>query len=121
MKKQHAELFHAELRSRDPAGTGTFVAEALGWTVHDTPSPDFKIFETPGGFEGHIAPLPETDSEPSAVNYVLVEDIAAAEKRIVASGGALVGMRREAPGRGLYVTFEMPGGIRMIAWQNRDS
>lgn len=116
--RKHGQLFHAELRSADPAGTGKFVAEALGWTVHDTPNPDFKIFETPGGFEGHIGPVPEEDSSPSAVSYVLVTDIAAAERAIVQSGGTLRGKRQEAPGRGLYTSFEMPGGIRMVAWQN---
>jgi len=56
--KQVGQLIHTEIRSSIPSATAAFVANVLGWTVVYTPSPSHKIIETPGGFEGHIGPVP---------------------------------------------------------------
>ncbi len=117
-KEQFGRIFHTEFRSDDSAATAEFFAKAFGWTIQDTPHPAYKLFDTPGGFEGHIGPVPEEDGAPSAINYILVECIETAEQAIIASGGKLITPRGEAPGRGFFTGFEAPGGIRLVVWQH---
>jgi predicted enzyme related to lactoylglutathione lyase len=116
----YGKLFHSEFRSNDPVATAEFMDGVFGWTVTDTPHPAYKIFETPGDFEGHIGPVGESEAAPSTTNYILVEDIGTAEKAVEAAGGKLLGQRGEAPGNGYYTPFEAPGGITMMLWQNLD-
>jgi predicted enzyme related to lactoylglutathione lyase len=117
---QFGKLFHSEFRSSDPAATAAFMGDVFGWSVTDTPHPAYKIFETPGDFEGHIGPVVEADPVPmpATTNYILVEDIGTAEKAVEAAGGKLLGERGEAPGNGYYTPFNAPGGITMMLWQN---
>jgi predicted enzyme related to lactoylglutathione lyase len=117
-KNQYGKLFHSEFRTSDPAATAAFMGDVFGWTVMDTPHPAYKIFETPGDFEGHIGPVDEPEAAPSTTNYILVEDIGTAEKAVEAAGGKLLAGRGEAEGQGLYTPFEAPGGLTMMLWQN---
>ena len=87
------EIFHVEMRSSNPKATAAFLKAAFGWQVTETPNPDFVIFDTPGGFEGHIGPVPEAENSPSTLNYIKVEDIAEAEARIEEAGASLQGTR----------------------------
>ena len=113
-------VFHTELRSSDPSRTGAFLAEVFGWTVTDTPHPDYKLFDTPGDFEGHMGPVPDQDGGPSATNYIQVEDLEAAEAAVTRGGGQILVPRQEAPGRGVYTWIEIPGGIPAVLWQHLD-
>lgn len=112
------QIFHTEMRSIAPAQTAQFLADVFGWHVTDTPHPSYKMFDTPDDFEGHIGPVPEQDAGPSATNYLLVADIAAAETAVVEGGGTILVPRQEASGRGLYTWIEIPGGISMVLWQH---
>ena len=112
------QLFHTEMRSEAPSKTKAFLSQVFGWVLQDTPHPDYKLFETPGGFEGHIGPVPAEDKQPSATNYILVDDIEAAEHSVTEGGGEILAPRGEAPGQGYYTYFKEPGGIQMVLWQN---
>ena len=115
---QYGKLFHSEFRSADPAATAAVMGSVFGWTVTDTPHPAYKLFETPGDFEGHIGPVDESTVFAATTNYILVEDIGTAEKAVEAAGGKLLAERGEAPEQGYYTPFEVPGGITMMLWQN---
>lgn len=117
-KEHFGRIFHTEFKSGDSAATAEFFAKAFGWTIQDTPHPAYKLFDTPGGFEGHIGPVSSEDNGPLATNYILVECIETAEQTIIANGGKLLTPRGEAPGQGFYTGFEAPGGIRMVVWQH---
>lgn len=117
-KEHFGRIFHTEFISGDSAGTAEFFAKTFGWKIQDTPHPAYKLFDTPGDFEGHIGPVTNGDSVSSATNYILVECIETAEQSILANGGKLLTPRSEAPGQGFYTGFEAPGGIRMVVWQH---
>lgn len=109
-------LFHTEIRSSDPPATMRFLKDAFGWQDMASPSPVHFILDLPGAGEAHIGP-PSTGESPSAVPYVLVEDLDVAARSITSSGGEVTEGSQETP-QGRYLTFRAPGGPAMIAWQN---
>lgn len=113
-----SEIFHIEIRSTAPERTAEFLRAAFSWSITGTPDPNLSMFDTPGGFEGHIGTIPDGDIGPSTLNYIRVKDIEEAEKKIVEAGAKLLSERGEAPNMGYYTYFEIPGGVKMVLWQD---
>lgn len=111
-------LFHTEIRSSDPPATMRFLEGTFGWSSVASPSPVHFILDLPGPGESHLGP-PSEGEAPGAVPYILVADLDAVERTIVANGGEVIVAGQEAP-QGRYLTFRAPGGPQMIAWQNPD-
>jgi predicted enzyme related to lactoylglutathione lyase len=65
-------IFHVEVRSQDSAQTSRFFEGAFNWPMVSPGGPYFA-FDTPGDFEGHIAPIDAAgEGSHNAVAYIEV-------------------------------------------------
>ncbi len=112
----NGKVFHVEVKSEDSAATSDFFRSAFNWTMM-SPGGGFFMFDTPGDFEGHIGPLGD-EKAPATVAYLEVDDVEAAEKTVVASGGRTLTPISEAEGQGRFFYFQEPGGSTWVAWQH---
>src|SRR5205807_5173994 len=55
---------------------------------------------------------------PGSMNYVRVDDLDAASRKIERAGGAIVLPRVDIPGMGSFFWFRIPGGPILAAWQD---
>ncbi|HEY5898626.1 MAG TPA: VOC family protein [Burkholderiales bacterium] len=116
-------VVHWELMSRDPAKVGDFYARAFGWKVTHMPQIDYRMVET--GAQGAMAGIgggivkPDRE-EPWPGNtllYILVDDLAAYRKKIVAAGGRIHVEAQKVPGMGKFCLFTDPEGRMMGLWK----
>ncbi len=109
----------AELASTDPAATRRFLENVFDWKFESfkTPMGEYLSFRTPDGGAGGVRPT--QPKEPSvSTNYVMVEDLTSAERRIRDEGGIIVLPRTDVPGMGSFFWFRVPGGPVMACWQD---
>ena len=52
------------------------------------------------------------------MNYVRVDDLDGASRKIVRAGGEIVLPRVDIPGMGSFFWFRIPGGPILAAWQD---
>ncbi len=110
-------IAHTELASTDPKATRDFLSQVFEWRFQTvkTPQGEMIAYETPGGIEGSIRKTSPEES-PASLNYVLVDDLNAAEKKILASGGEIVLPRVDVPHMGSFFWFKIPGGPVLACW-----
>jgi predicted enzyme related to lactoylglutathione lyase len=65
-----------------------------------------------GGLTGPMDGVP-----PSTLNYVLVESVDAAVKKIASHGGKIVLPKQEIPKVGWFAIFQSPGGNTLAVFQ----
>lgn len=109
----------AELASTDPAATRRFLEKVFDWKFESLKMPmgEYLSFRTPDGGAGGVRPT-QPKEQPESTNYVMVEDLASAEKRIRDEGGIIVLPRTDVPGMGRFFWFRVPGGPVMACWQD---
>jgi len=109
----------AELSSTNPAATRGFLEKVFGWRFEAVQFPmgEYLSFEAPGGGQGGIRPA-QAKEPPGSLNYVRVQDLDAARKRIERAGGEIVLPRVDVPGMGSFFWFRVPGGPILAAWQD---
>ena len=115
----HGTMAFAELSSTDPAATRGFLEKVFGWRFESVKFPmgDYLAFEAPGGGRGGVRPAGAKEV-PGSINYVQVEDLDAARKKIERAGGTVVLARVDVPGMGSFFWFRVPGGPILAAWQD---
>lgn len=111
-------IVHTELVSDDPAATKKFLTDVFDWKFEKTSTPagDYFMLEAPGGGRGGLRGAGDAES-PIATNYVLVEDLDAAQSKVEKAGGKIVLPRTDVPGMGSFFWFQVPGGVVMACWQ----
>ena len=109
----------SELSSTDPAATRNFLEKVFAWRFRSVKFPlgEYLSFEAPGGGRGGIRPV-QAKEIPGSMNYVRVDDLDAASRKIERAGGAIVLPRVEIPGMGSFFWFRIPGGPILAAWQD---
>ncbi len=109
----------SELSSTDPAATRNFLEKVFAWRFQSVKFPlgEYLSFEAPGGGRGGIRPV-QAREIPGSMNYVRVDDLDAASRKIERAGGAIVLPRVEIPGMGSFFWFRIPGGPILAAWQD---
>ena len=110
-------IAHTELASNDPSKTINFLERAFSWQFQTVNSPQGEMisYQTPGGARGSIRKTGPSEP-PSSLNYVLVEDLSAAEKKIMDLGGEIVLPRVDVPEMGSFFWFKVPGGPVLACW-----
>jgi predicted enzyme related to lactoylglutathione lyase len=68
-------------------------------------------------FQGSIRKT-RAQERSASMNYVLVEDLGAMEKKILASGGEIVLPRVDVPHMGSFFWFKIPGGPVLACWED---
>jgi uncharacterized protein len=109
-------IAHTELASTDPAATREFLEGVFDWQFH-SPRGDMMPYQSPGGAQGSVTKT-RAGEAPSSMNYILVQDLDAIEKKIVANGGEIVLPRVDVPKMGSFFWFKIPGGPVLACWQD---
>src|SRR5262245_66482676 len=85
-------VVHWELMSKDPVKVSAFYEQLFGWKIQHRPELNYRIVDTggQGGINGGIVQPPHEGPWPGNMTaYILVDDLAAYRKRIVAAGGKI--------------------------------
>src|SRR5438105_3229146 len=99
-------VVHFELMSKDPEKVSDFYAKLFGWKVTHHPEINYRIFETgaggpmPGINGGILKPDQDGPWPSNQIFYVLVDDLGAYRKKVVAAGGKICVEEQEVPGMG---------------------
>ena len=113
-------VMHWELMSRDPAKVSDFYSKIFDWKVQHLPEMNYRIVDTggEGGVNGGIIKPDRPGPWPgNMVLYVLVDDLAAYRKKIVAAGGEIHVEEQDVPGMGRLCLFTDPEGRMMGLWK----
>jgi len=112
-------IAHTELTSENPKSTEEFLRRVFDWEFQsrDSPQGELIAYETPGGVQGSIRKTRDQES-PASMNYLLVEDLGAMEKKILAFGGEIVLPRVDVPHMGSFFWFKIPGGPVLACWED---
>jgi hypothetical protein len=113
-------VVHWELMSKDPAKVAGFYEKLFGWKIQHRPELDYRIVDTGAnaGINGGIVkPEREGPWPGNMVLYVMVDDLAAYRKKIVAAGGKIHVEEQKVPGMGKLALFTDPEGRMMGLWK----
>jgi predicted enzyme related to lactoylglutathione lyase len=115
-------VVHWELMSKDPAKVSAFYEKIFDWKIQHRPELNYRIVETggKGGINGGILKPDREGPWPGNMTmYILVDDLAAYRKKIVAAGGEIHVEEQEVPGMGWLTLFTDPEGRMMGLWKAR--
>lgn len=112
----YGSIVHCELYSDDPAATKRFYEQVFGWEFQEIPNAGYWLVKAPGRPHGGMLQRrsprePGGFAPPRTLNYILVQSVDEAVKRIRKAGGRVLVPKYEIPGRGWFAVFESPGGI----------
>ena len=110
---------HVELTSSDMPATRKFLEAVFGWKFKKEEMPadmEYWTFDAGSGPGGGMMKA-EAEMPPGTVNYILVESVTAAVKKIKAHGGKVMMDRTEIPKVGWFAFFEIPGGVRQAVFE----
>src|SRR5437773_11107060 len=109
----------SELSSTDPAATRRFLEKVFAWRFESLKFPlgEYLSLEAPGGGRGGVRPV-QAKEMPGSMNYVRVDDLDGASRKIVRAGGEIVLPTVDIPGMGSFFWFRIPGGPILAAWQD---
>jgi len=116
-------VVHWELMSKDPGKVGEFYAKIFGWKIQHHPEINYRVVET--GAEGEmrginggiVKPDREGPWPGNMLFYILVDDLTAYRKKIVAAGGKIRVEMQKVPGMGKFSLFTDPEGRMMGLWK----
>lgn len=108
-----------ELASTNPSETRKFLEETFGWKfdVVQMPTGSYLTFQNPKGTTVGIRTAQKSEI-PGSTNYVLVDDLIEAERRVRKKGGQIILPRTDIPGMGSFFWFKIPSGPIMACWQD---
>jgi predicted enzyme related to lactoylglutathione lyase len=116
-------VVHWELMSKEPAKVAEFYARIFGWQVDHRPELNYRIVDTgaEGGMRGINGGIVKPDREGpwpgNMLFYILVDDLAAYRKKIIAAGGKIHVEAQKVPGMGKLCLFTDPEGRMMGLWK----
>ncbi|MCI4318552.1 MAG: VOC family protein [Thermoplasmata archaeon] len=112
-------IVHVELSSSNPAATQKFLETVFGWKFKKEAADmgmEYWSWDAGSGPGGGLM-KPMQGMPPGTLNYVLVESVDAATKKITAAGGKVVMPKQEIPKVGWFAVFEIPGGVMQAVYQ----
>jgi uncharacterized protein len=116
-------VVHWELMSKDPAKVADFYQKVFDWKITYHPEMNYRIVETGAqapmaGINGGIVkPDREGPWPGNMLFYILVDDLAAFRRKIVAAGGKIHVEEQEVPGMGTLCLFTDPEGRMNGLWK----
>jgi len=115
---------HWELMSKNPEKVAAFYEKLFGWQITHRPELNYRFVETggEGGINGGIMkPEREGPWPGNLVLYIVVDDLAAYRKKIVAAGGTIQVEEQAVPGMGSLSLFTDPEGRMMGLWKSSEA
>jgi predicted enzyme related to lactoylglutathione lyase len=113
-------VVHFELMSKDPAKLSTFYERIFGWKIQHRRELNYRILETGSkdGINGGIVKPDRPEPWPGNLTmFILVDDLAAYRRKIVAAGGKIHVEEQAVPGMGTLSLFTDPEGRMMGLWK----
>ena len=116
-------VVHWELMSKQPAKVADFYARVFDWRVEHRPDLNYRIVDTqakgemPGINGGIVQPDREGPWPGNMLCYVLVDDLDAYRKKVLAAGGKIHVEEQEVAGMGRFSLFTDPEGRMMGLWK----
>ena len=113
-------VVHVELASKDPAATRKFMDAVFGWKFKKEEmgdGPEYWTFVAGNGPGGGVTEPMGPSAAPGTLNYVLVDSVDAAVKKISSHGGKILMPKSEIPKVGWFAVYEAPGGIVQAIYQ----
>jgi len=116
-QQKPGSIVHVEIPTNNPARTKKFYGEVFGWTFQDLPEVKYTLFSAPSGPAGGLRePLSTAENRP--LNYILVNSVEDATKKIRKAGGKILRGKDEVMGQGWWALFEDPTGTVNAVWEN---
>jgi predicted enzyme related to lactoylglutathione lyase len=114
-------IVHVELTSSNLPATRKFLEGVFGWKFKKAEMEmdegmEYWTWEAAAGPAGGLT-NPQEGMAPSTLNYVLVESVEAAVKKIKAHGGKIMMDKTEIPTVGWFAIYEIPGGVHQAVFQ----
>ena len=114
----NGKICYIELPAGDIARSADFYARAFGWQIRTRGDGSTAFDDTTGQVSGAWVRGRPPAAEPGVLFYVMVDDVVATLKRIVALGGAVVQpIGADAPE--VTARFRDPGGNVIGLYQER--
>lgn len=116
-------VVHFELMSREPEKVSGFYAKVFDWKVTHHPEINYRIVETGAegemhGINGGIVKPDKPGPWPgNMLFYILVDDLAAYRRKVVAAGGKIAIEEQKVAGMGKFSLFTDPEGRMMGLWK----
>jgi predicted enzyme related to lactoylglutathione lyase len=116
-------VVHWELMSKQPEKVADFYARIFGWKVTHHPEINYRIVDTqpkgamPGINGGIVKPEREGPWPGNMLFYILVDDLSAYRRQVVAAGGKIHVEEQKVPGMGKFSLFTDPEGRMMGLWK----
>ena len=116
-------VIHFELMSKEPEKVTAFYAKVFDWKVTHHPEINYRIVETGAegemhGINGGIVKPDKPGPWPgNMLFYILVDDLAAYRRKVVAAGGKISIEEQKVAGMGKFCLFTDPEGRMMGLWK----
>ena len=116
-------VIHFELMSKEPEKVSTFYAKVFDWKIKHVPEINYRVVETGAegewhGINGGIVKPEQPGPWPgNMLCYILVDDLAAYRKKVVAAGGKIHVEEHKVPRMGKFSLFTDPEGRMMGLWK----
>jgi len=117
-------VMHWELMSKEPEKLAAFYESLFGWKITHMPALNYRFVETggEGGINGGIVKPEREGPWPGNMTlYIVVDDLAATRRKIVAAGGTIHVEEQEVPGMGWLTLFTDPEGRMMGLWKSAEA
>jgi predicted enzyme related to lactoylglutathione lyase len=105
-----------ELMTKDPAVSGKFYAEVVGWTTHALPSTGGMDYTTFNLGSVGIAGMVTNPMHGQWLGYIAVEDVDAHIEKIVEAGGKLWRPAVDVPGMLRFAVLSDPQGAPIVVY-----
>ncbi len=116
-------VVHFELMSKTPEKVADFYARVFDWKIAHLPEINYRTVvtgvgsEMPGINGGIVKPDKPEPWPGNMLCYILVDDLAAYRKKVVAAGGKIQIEEQEVPNMGTFSLFTDPEGRMMGLWK----
>jgi predicted enzyme related to lactoylglutathione lyase len=109
-----------DLSSSDAAGSRKFYAKLFGWTVEESPDPQYGGYAVAKIGDKDVAGIGPAQSpdQPSAWSvYIGSQDAEETARKVQAAGGTVVAPSFDVADQGRMAVFQDPSGAFISAWQ----
>ncbi len=109
---------HVELNTNDVPKAKQFYSQLFDWKLEDVPieGMTYTMVGVGDGTGGGMMQHPMPGAPSFWLSYVLVDDIAAATKKVKALGGTVMKDKTEVPGMGWLAIIVDPTGAHLGLW-----
>jgi len=110
---------HVELETTDVAKAKTFYRGLFDWNMEDMPMEGgtYTMINVGEGTGGGLMKHPVPGAPSLWLPYVLVDDLAAATKKVTSLGGAVMKGETEVKGMGWFSIIQDPTGAMLGLWK----